>query len=70
MNTEQMTLTRCQVQILTESKWFVWSKTSYSGDVTPVTHRQTDRQWKVEQYSAEAESAIPQLSADICDTNI
>ena len=45
-------------QELSENVWFVWSKTSYSGDVTPVTHRQTHRQGKVEQYSAEAESAI------------
>ena len=45
-------------QELSENVWFVWSKTSYSGDVTPVTDRQTHRQWKVEQYSAEAESAI------------
>ena len=27
-----LTLTRCQDHILTENIWFVWSKTSYSGD--------------------------------------
>ena len=32
MNTEQMTMTCCQDHILTENIWFVWSKTSYSGD--------------------------------------
>ena len=33
MNTEDiMTLTCCQDHILTEYIWFVWSKTSYSGD--------------------------------------
>ena len=47
-------------QELSENVWFVWSKTSYSGDVTPVTHGHTDTHWKVGQYSAEAESAIVQ----------
>ena len=46
-------------QELSENIWFVWSKTSYSGDVTPVTDDgHTHTHWKVEQYSAEAESAI------------
>ena len=31
--------------------WEMW-------DVTPVTHERTDKQWKVEQYSVWAESAI------------
>jgi hypothetical protein len=29
-----MTLTCCQDHILTENIWFVWSKTSDSGDIT------------------------------------
>ena len=29
-----MMMTRCQDHNLTENIWFVWSKTSYSGDVT------------------------------------
>ena len=29
---DTMTLTCCQDHILTENIWFVWSKTSYSGD--------------------------------------
>ena len=29
---DMLTLTHCQDHILTENIWFVWSKTSYSGD--------------------------------------
>ena len=34
-----MMLTRCQDHILAENIWFVWSKTSYSGDVTNRTNK-------------------------------
>ena len=50
-------------QELSENIWFVWSRTCYKGeklrchacDGRRTTH---DTHWKVEQYSAEAESAI------------
>ena len=35
-----MMMTRCQDHIGTENIWFVWSQTSYSGDVTDAGRRQ------------------------------
>ena len=48
---------------LSENIWFVWSKTLHNGEKLRChacdrqTDRQTDTHVKVEQYSAEAESA-------------
>ena len=51
-----LTLTRCQDHILTENIWFVWSKTSYSGDKRRChyagrTNDHDDEQLKIEQLS-------------------
>ena len=48
-----MMVTCCQDHILTENIWFVWSKTSYSGDVTDAgrTGVRTDGQGKIELLS-------------------
>ena len=51
------TLTRCQNRILTENIWFVWSKTSYSGDkrrchyAGRTTNERTNEQVKIELLS-------------------
>ena len=48
-------------QELSENIWFVWSRTCYKGEKLrchACDTRTTDGHWKVEQYSAEAESAI------------
>ena len=39
-----MTLTCCQDHILTENIWFVWSKTSYSGDERKVLPMRDEQQ--------------------------
>ena len=51
-------------QELSENIWFVWSRTCYKGGKLRChacdtrTDGHTDGNWKVEQYSAETESAI------------
>ena len=44
-----MMMTRCQDHISTENIWFVWSKTSYSGESGDVTDagQTNDEQGKI-----------------------
>ena len=56
---QNLSLTCCQDHILTEIIWFVWSKTSYSGDMRRCHYAgRTDEQLKIEllsQWKLEAE---------------
>ena len=69
-----MTLTCCQDHILTETIWFVWSETSYSGDKMRCYNAgQTNEQLKIEllsQWKLEAEFRnllLPlQISSRMC----
>ena len=65
---DMMMMTRCQDHILTENIWFVWSRTSYSGDKWRC-HRcgTTKRQGKIGLLSQWTVGGwVSQFSLDLC----